>query len=83
METFPSLKPHEISLGVGFFPFNAYYYGISIGAGYTYHMNDTVAWEIIHVDQYFSVDKGLTSELADKYQVNPTTIETGALHLRQ
>jgi len=76
VEVFPTVKTHEIELGIGLFPFNAYYYGLSIGAGYTYNFNNTFGWEVLHFDQFFSIEKGLTSELADKYQVNPTSIET-------
>ena len=75
VETFPNLKNHEVSLGAGIYPFNAYNYDLAVGAGYTYHFSNTFAWEVVHGDQYFSVAKGLTSELADKYKVNPATIE--------
>lgn len=75
VETFPNPKAHELSLGAGIYPFNPYYTGLTIGAGYTYHFSNTFGWEVIHGDQYFSVEKGLTAELADKYQVNPQSIE--------
>jgi outer membrane beta-barrel protein len=75
VETFPTVKTNEIEIGVGLFPFNAYYYGLSVGVGYTYNFNNTFGWEVLHADQYFSVEKGLTTELANNYQVNPQSIE--------
>lgn len=75
VERFPSVKDHEISLSAGLFPFNSYYYGLAVGGGYTYNFNKTWSWEVFHADAFFSVDKGLTTELADQYKVNPQTIE--------
>lgn len=76
VEEFPSQKSNELSFEAGIFPFNPYYYGLSIGAGYTYYFNNTFGWEVVHATQYFAVDSGLTSQLADKYQVNPQSIQT-------
>jgi hypothetical protein len=75
LEVFPSAKSHELSLDVGIYPFNPYYTGFSVGGGYTFHFGSAFGWEVVHANQFFSVDKGLTAELADRYQVNPQQIE--------
>ena len=76
VEEFPNLRRHEVSLDAGIYPFNPYYEGLSIGGGYAYHFSSSLGWEVVHAQQFFSVQNGLTAELADKYQVNPQTIET-------
>lgn len=75
VEELPGLRAHEIRLGVGLFPFNAYYNGVMVDGGYTYRFNNDWAWEVANFSQAFTVDKGLTAELANKYHVNPDQIE--------
>jgi outer membrane beta-barrel protein len=76
VETYNNPKAHELSVGMEYFPFNPYYNGLAMSAGYSYRLSQTFAWEILHADYVFAFDKGLTTELADKYSVNPQTIDT-------
>ncbi len=75
VEELPGIRAHEIRLGVGLFPFNAYYNGVTVDGGYTYRFSNDWAWEVANFSQAFTVDKGLTAELANKYHVNPDQIE--------
>jgi hypothetical protein len=75
VETYINPNKNEIAFGVGLFPLDAYYNGFSGSLGYSHYMDNTLAWEVINVAMVFSVQKGLTSELANKYGVNPKAIE--------
>ncbi len=76
VETYNNPKNSELSISMGYFPFNPYYNGLSLSGGYTYRFSQNFAWEVLHGDYVFAFDKGLTTELADRYGVNPTSIET-------
>lgn len=65
---------HRVNLGLSLFPFSPYSTSFGVDGGYTYQFNDMHSWEIVHGSYFFSFDKGLTSELADRYGVNPQTI---------
>ena len=75
VETYLHEKSHRITLGLNIYPFNSYYNGFGLGLGYTYLFTKNVGWEIIGFDYVHSVKTGLTSELAEKYGVNPERIE--------
>jgi hypothetical protein len=74
VETYAEPRTNEIGLGVGIYPFDAYYYGLSLNAGFTMHFSRNFAWEIVNAQYFFGFQKNLTTELADVYSVNPTTI---------
>jgi hypothetical protein len=74
VETYAEPRTNEIGLGVGIYPFDAYYYGLSLNAGFTMHFSRNFAWEIINAQYFFGFQKNLTTELADVYSVNPTSI---------
>lgn len=76
VETYINPKTSELDLGLGIYPFDAYYYGLSINGGYTWHPSRNFAWEIVHAQYFFSFQKNLTTELADRYSVDPETIST-------
>jgi hypothetical protein len=75
VETYVNPRTHELGLGVGLYPFNAYYYGMNLSGNYLVHLKQSVGWEIIGGSYFFNFDKGLASELADRYAVEPRTIE--------
>jgi outer membrane beta-barrel protein len=74
VETYAEPKTNEIGLGIGIYPFDAYYYGVSINAAYTYHINRNFAWEVVNAQYFFGFQKDLTTELAQVYNVAPSTI---------
>lgn len=75
LETYPSPKKHEIGVGLGLYPLNAYYNALALDTAYTYRFSKTYGWEIVNCAFAYTIDKGLTSELAEDYQVEPQRIE--------
>lgn len=67
---------HELHLGVGILPLNAFTKGLTVEAGYTIHFSDLWAWEVGQFTYSFDWDTGLKQELLDNFQVQPTQIET-------
>ena len=55
---------HEIILGVGVLPLDAFYVGTAATAGYTYHFTDVWAWEVLRGFYSYNVDTSLRSLLA-------------------
>jgi outer membrane beta-barrel protein len=75
VEDYINPKTSSFFLGVGIYPFDAYYNDISINAGYNYRINQTWSWDIINAGYFIPFERNLTSQLADKYSVNPVSIE--------
>jgi len=75
VESYLNNDANRISIGLGSYPFNPYFNGFSLSGGYTYNFSKTTAWEMIHAAYVHTVDTGLTSELADDYDVTPDRIE--------
>lgn len=75
IETYQNPKKRAVDYGLGIWPVNPYYNGFSLNLGYTHYFSKTYSWEVLNGDYVFTVDKGLTSELADRYSVNPESIE--------
>ncbi len=75
LETYRNPKTSQLSFDLSLWPFNAYYTGFGINAGYIYYLNKTWAWEVANISYVYSVEKGLTSDLAQNYYVNPVQIE--------
>src|SRR6476659_8576786 len=46
---------HEFSLGLGVLPLDAFYKGMVIGAGYTYHFSDFWAWEMVNLNYSLNI----------------------------
>ena len=67
---------HEINLGVGILPLNAFEKGLTIGGGYTYHFSDFWAWEIAQFYYSFNLDTDLKNQLVGNFSVQPTQIES-------
>lgn len=74
VESYPNPLTHQFGIGVGLYPNDPYYTGLIISANYTYHFNPMLSWEVINVNYAYSVQNSLTTELADKYNVNPKKI---------
>ncbi len=75
VETYLNPKDSEFGLALSWYPFNAYYNGLGLSAGYTVNMSRTFSWEILNASYVYTFDKGLTTELASKYNVEPRSIE--------
>jgi outer membrane beta-barrel protein len=74
VETYINPTQNQLGLGIGIYPFDAYFYGLSINAGYTYHSSRTFAWEVLHAQYFLPFQKDLTTELADIHHVAPQSI---------
>ncbi|GEM_PF-2138219 len=75
IEHYPNFNNQEYKFGVSLFPFNPYYNGLGVNAGYSYGYNKSLIWDVISVSYVFTVNKGLSSELAEDFGVNPKLIE--------
>ncbi len=71
IETYPNPQDHELGLGLGIYPFNPYYTGFLINGNYQYNFSRILGWEVIGVHYAYTIQNDLTTELADKYNVNP------------
>lgn len=75
VETYPGSRKNELGMGVGIYPFNAYYTGILLNGSYQYNLNRTFSWEVLNATYSYGFDKGLTTELAEEFAVNPRRID--------
>ena len=75
VQTYKNPKSQQIFFGLGLWPLDPYYNGLSVDLTYTRYLNKTYSWDVASLDYVYAVDSGLTSELADKYSVQPQSIE--------
>src|SRR4051812_13483636 len=66
---------HELSLGVGVLPLDAFYKGLTAQVGYTYHFSDTFAWQIGRGVYSYNLDTGLRAQLVRDFGVQTTAFE--------
>lgn len=66
---------HELSLGVGVLPWDAFYKGLAVQVGYTYHFSDKFAWQVGRAMYSYDVNTGLEDQLERDFHVKPTTLE--------
>ena len=75
VEDYPGQHKNQVGLGLGLYPFNAYYLGLIVNANYIQHLKRNLAWEILNVSYAYSIQNSLTTELADRFAVNPIEIK--------
>ncbi|MBJ6761105.1 outer membrane beta-barrel domain-containing protein [Corallococcus sp. H22C18031201] len=63
---------HELTLGVGVLPADAFYKGFVGALGYTYHFSDTFAWQVGRGMYSYNVQTGLRRQLERDFDVAPT-----------
>jgi outer membrane beta-barrel protein len=63
---------HELSLGIGVLPLDAFYTGYTAQLGYTYHFSDTFAWQVGRFAYSYDIDTGLKGALLQSFGVQPT-----------
>nr|WP_255651891.1 outer membrane beta-barrel domain-containing protein [Corallococcus sp. AS-1-12] len=63
---------HELSLGVGVLPADAFYKGLIGTVGYTYHFSDTVAWQVGRGTYSYNVQTSLRRQLERDFDAAPT-----------
>ena len=74
VESYRNPHKNQFSFSLGYYPLSPYYTGYTPSVAYTYFFKRSFAWDIVDLSYVFAVDKGLTSELADKYGVEPRSI---------
>lgn len=75
LQSYSNPRSSQLGFDFGAWPLQPYYNGFSLGANYTYYFNKTHAWEVLNASYLYTVDTGLTTELADRYKVDPKTIQ--------
>jgi outer membrane beta-barrel protein len=55
---------HEIGLALGTLPLDAFTKGVTLSGGYTLHLSELYAWEVVQFAYSFHVDTNLKAELA-------------------
>lgn len=63
---------HELTLGVGVLPADAFYKGLTAGVGYTYHFSDSFAWQVGRGSYSYNLKTGLREQLERDFGVAPT-----------
>ena len=66
---------HELSLGVGVLPLDAFYKGLTVQVGYTFHFSDSFAWQVGRALYSYDVKTGLEDQLERDFRVQPTTLQ--------
>ncbi len=64
---------HELTLGVGVLPLDAFFKGVYAQVGYTFHFNDAFAWEVGRAAYAYPVMTGLREQLQRDFGVLPTS----------
>lgn len=66
---------HELTLGVGVLPLDAFYKGLTAQVGYTYHFTDSFAWTVGRGLYSYNLNTGLRNQLEQEFAVLPTQFE--------
>lgn len=68
----PYRMNHELSVGIGVLPLDAFYTGYTAQVGYTFHFTDTFAWQVGRFSYSYDIDTGLRAALLQNFGVLPT-----------
>ena len=63
---------HELAVGVGMLPLDAFYKGYTAQVSYTFHFTDSFAWQVGRAAYSYNVDTGLKQQLLNQFTVLPT-----------
>jgi len=63
---------NELYGAIGVLPMDAFYKGVTIGGGYTYHFSHHFGWEVFQFLYSNNVDTGLKGDLQDIFAVEPS-----------
>jgi outer membrane beta-barrel protein len=63
---------HELLLGVGVLPIDAFYKGLAGTVAYTYHFSDSFGWQVGRGTYSYNVQTGLRTQLERDFEVAPT-----------
>ncbi len=76
IENFQQLGSSQFSVGFGIYPLDAYCTAFDVNAAYSYFFTDSLGWEVIRFHEFFNSQTDLARQLADKYGVNPKSIDS-------
>jgi outer membrane beta-barrel protein len=74
-------QAHELQVAFATLPLDAFYKGVGIEAGYTWHITDRIGWEIIHAGYSYDVDTGLKKQLESDFGVAPTAFDVAQYYV--
>ena len=66
---------HELSVGFGILPLDAFTKGLYAQVGYTYHFTDYFAWNVGRGAYVYNVNTGLRDQLERDFAVLPTAFD--------
>src|SRR5262249_1123768 len=66
---------HELTLGVGVLPVDAFYKGISFNVSYTAHFTDTFAWQVGRAFYSLNFNTGLKNQLEQSFGASPVDFD--------
>ena len=66
---------HELTLGIGILPWDAFYKGAAAQVSYTYHFNDYFAWQVGRGLYSYTLNTGLREQLERDFGVQPTAFD--------
>ncbi len=66
---------HELTLGLGALPLDAFYKGFYAQVAYTYHFTDTFAWQVGRGAYSYNLNTGLRDQLERDFGVLPTEFD--------
>ena len=66
---------HELSLGIGVLPLDAFYKGLTAQVGYTFHFTDSFAWQVGRATYSYNINTGLRNQLERDFGVLPTRFQ--------
>jgi len=66
---------HELTLGIGVLPSDAFYKGLSINLSYTAHFTDSFAWQVGRGFYSINFPTGLTTQLEQSFGAKPTDFD--------
>ncbi|PTL82302.1 outer membrane beta-barrel domain-containing protein [Vitiosangium sp. GDMCC 1.1324] len=64
---------HELTLGVGVLPADAFYKGLIGSLGYTYHFSDSFAWQVGRGSYSYNLKTSLREQLERDFNASPTS----------
>lgn len=75
VETYLNPKSQQLDFGLALLPLDPYYNGFSINVAYRRHFGERYAWRVVNLNYVYGVNTDLTSQLAQRYGVQPKAIE--------
>ncbi len=64
-------RTHELDIDLGYIADDDFFHVYPIGIGYTFHFNESIAWEVARAQYMFNTDKDLKETLRDDFHVQP------------